>query len=52
MVVTISFKADIDNNALEEITKATTNHLDWLLDLESYPEIKSVFDGTVKVEEV
>ena len=49
MVVKIEMLMEISDDSLEEIKKLE-HHVDYLLDLENYPEIKSVSD--VKVTEV
>ena len=38
---------DVEEDSVDEIKKMT-HHADYLLDLESYPEIKSVYGVTVK----
>lgn len=43
--VMVQFMVDIEDNAIENLKKAVTHHLDYLLDLDSWQEIKSVHDG-------
>lgn len=49
MIVKVEMLLEISDNSLEEI-KILEHHVDYLLDLENYPEIKSVND--VKITEV
>ncbi len=50
MKVKIEIYADIDISDFEEL-KQIEHHADYLLDLENYPEIKSVYSVSVtKVE--
>lgn len=49
MIVKVEMLMEISDDSLEEIKKLE-HHADYLLDLENYPEIKSVSD--VKVTEV
>lgn len=50
MVIKVTMSMEIDPNALEEVAKALENHIDWVMDLDSWPEIKSVFNVQVKEE--
>ena len=47
MVVEITMQMEIEDNFIDEIKKIE-HHADYLLDLDSYPEIKSVFNVKVK----
>ena len=40
---------EVDDQYVDEVKKLE-HHADWLLDLESYPEIKSVYGVTVSEE--
>lgn len=49
MIVKLDVLMDVDESGIEEIEKLT-HHIEYLLDLDSYPEIKSVFN--VKVTKI
>lgn len=46
MIVKLDVLMDVDEFGIEEIEKLT-HHIEYLLDLDSYPEIKSVFNVNV-----
>lgn len=48
MQVQVSFKAEIDDKFLGELKRVVDHHLEYLLDLDSYPEITTVSDGEVE----
>lgn len=50
MIIDVSMKIECEMKDAFEIIKALENHIDWLLDLNSWPEIISVSD--VKAKEV
>ena len=43
--VTISFTAYVDEDAVDEIVRHVDHHLDYLVNLSEYPEIKGVCDA-------
>jgi hypothetical protein len=47
MKVEITFKANIDREFFEELKRIVDHHLDYLVDFNSNPEIKSVYDAQV-----
>lgn len=49
MIIELKAMIEIEDGALETIQKLT-HHVDWLMDLDSWPEIKSVSGVTVKTE--
>ena len=46
--VTITFKAEVDDNGVEELKRCVDHHIDRLLDLDSWPEIRTVYDANLK----
>lgn len=48
-VVKIEMYLEVDDNAIDEIKKLE-HHAEYLLDLDSYPEIKSVYGVKVNKE--
>lgn len=42
MIVEIKMKMDIEDEFFEELARISDHHIDRLVDLDSYPEIKSV----------
>lgn len=42
MIVEIKMKVDIEDDFFEELARISDHHIDRLVDLDSYPEIKSV----------
>ena len=42
MIVEIKMKMDIEDDFFEELSRISDHHIDRLVDLDSYPEIKSV----------
>jgi len=46
-VVSIGFMARVDEDEMNELAKAVDHHLDWLLYLDCWPEIISVFGSTL-----
>lgn len=51
-LVKVSFFAEIDGNFLEELSEIVGHHLEYLLDLDDFSEIKTVFNGSVSEEEM
>lgn len=51
-LVKVSFFAEIDGNFLEELSGIVKHHLEYLLDLYNFSEIKTVFNGSVSEEEM
>ena len=49
--VNVSFTAYIEERALEDFLRCVDHHIDWLLDLYDFPEIKEVCNATTIVEE-
>ena len=49
MIIKVIMNLEIDAEAKEQVARALENHVDWVMDLDSWPEIKTVFG--VKVEE-
>ena len=49
VVVEIKFKAVVNQSILDELSKTADHHLERLLDLDSYPEIKEVYNGSLSV---
>ena len=45
-LVKMDLMMEVDESAIKEIEKLT-HHIEYLLDLDSYPEIKSVFNVNV-----
>lgn len=50
-VINIQMSIECNEDDRFEIEKAFMNHIDWLIDLESWPEIKSIFGVRVVEEE-
>lgn len=50
MIINVTMSMEIEPKALEEVAKALENHIDWIMDLDSWSEIKSVFNVQVKEE--
>lgn len=48
MTIRLSMLIDVDNNEDYQELKTLQNHIDRLLDLDSWPEIKSVYGVTVE----
>ena len=46
--ITISFKATVDEKSVEELKRIVDHHLNWLINLDEFPEIKTVYDATIK----
>ena len=46
--VQISFKAEIDDDFLGELQRIVDHHLEYLIDLDSTPEIKNIYEGEVE----
>ena len=46
--VQISFKAEIDDEFLGELQRIVDHHLESLIDLDSSPEIKNIYEGEVE----
>lgn len=46
-VIKLEMFIEVDDDAVEEIKKVE-HHVDYLLDFENYPEIKSVFGVKIK----
>jgi len=45
--VEVKFEAEVDYNFLEEFKKIVDHHMEYLLDLEAFPEIKSISKATL-----
>lgn len=43
----INFKVVVDEDAVDELKKCINHHIDRLLDLENWPEIRSVYDAKI-----
>lgn len=43
-----NFLMEVEDNAVEEVKKSVDHHIERLIDLESWPEIKSVYHATAK----
>lgn len=50
--IEVNFLMEIEDNAVEEVKKSVDHHIERLIDLESWPEIKSVYHATVKEVEM
>ena len=46
--VQISFKAEVDDDYIGELARIVDHHLDYLIDLDSTPEIKNVYEGELE----
>jgi hypothetical protein len=42
MIVDLKMKLEIDDNSLNELLRISSHHIDYLLNLDEFPEIKSV----------
>ena len=47
----VEFLIDIENDAVDKMKTVIDHHIDYLLDLESFPEIKSVYKAKMDSEE-
>lgn len=50
--IEVNFLMEVENNAVEEVKKSVDHHIERLIDLESWPEIKSVYHATTKEVEM
>lgn len=50
--IEVNFLMEVEDNAVEEVKKSVDHHIERLIDLESWPEIKSVYHATVKEVEM
>lgn len=46
--VTITFKANVDDNGVEELKRCVDHHIERLIDLDSWPEIQAIYNATLK----
>ena len=51
-VIKVTMKMEIEKNSYEEIQRILKNHIDYLMSLDEFPEIKSVFGVEVEDTEV
>ena len=49
--VKISVTAYVEPDSIEELKRHADHHIEWLLNLHDYPEIKGVCNAKVEVEE-
>lgn len=49
MCVEVKFNVEIDEKDYEELVRMVDHHIDWLLDLSSNPEIKTVYGATTSI---
>lgn len=50
--IEVNFLMEVEDNAVEEVKKSVDHHIERLIDLESWPEIKSVYYATAKEVEM
>ena len=50
--IEVNFLMEVEDNAVEEVKKSVDHHIERLIDLESWPEIKSVYHTTAKEVEM
>lgn len=43
MRLEVKMNMDIDDNAREEVVKMLTHHIEWLMDLDGWKEIKTIY---------
>lgn len=48
MTIKISFNAEIDPKSFDEISRIVSNHLDYMIAFDDYPEIKAYFNAKVE----
>lgn len=46
--IEVNFLMEVEDNAVEEVKKSVDHHIERLIDLESWPEIKNVYRATAK----
>lgn len=46
--IEVNFLMEVEDNAVEEVKKSVDHHIERLIDLESWSEIKSVYRATAK----
>lgn len=51
-VIKVTMKMEIEKNSYEEIQRILKNHIDYLMSLDEFPEIKSIFGVEVEDTEV
>jgi hypothetical protein len=49
MTIKISFNAEIDPKSFDEISRIVSNHLDYMIAFDDYPEIKAYFNAKVEI---
>ena len=47
--VKISFNMDVDDNFINDLQKIVDHKLEQLVDLDSFPEIDSIYEGEMEV---
>jgi hypothetical protein len=50
--IEVKFLMEVEDNAVEEVKKSVDHHIERLIDLENWPEIKSVYHATAKEVEM
>lgn len=50
MIINVSMKMEVEEKDIEELKRITDHHIDYLLNLDEFPEIKRVFDVKCKAE--
>lgn len=51
MKVKLSMYIEINKNSFEELKRITENHIEYLLDLDSFPEIETVYNVRLNCKE-
>ena len=51
MKVEIKFEMDIDSKFIDELKKIVNHHMEAIIDLDSYPEIESIYNAECKIIE-
>ena len=50
--IEVNFLMEVEDNVVEEVKKSVDHHIERLIDLESWPEIKNVYHATAKEVEI
>ncbi len=50
--IEVNFLMEVEDNAVEKVKKSVDHHIERLIDLESWPEIKSVYHAIAKEDEI
>lgn len=49
--ITITFKALVNEDGIDDIVKAVNHHIDWLINLDEWNEIIEIYNGQVEIED-